>query len=124
MKDITRLSGGQQQMVSIARAIAQEPDVLLLDEPTANLDIKHEIEIMELLQRFSQQGISIVIAMHDINMAIRYANRFIMLKDKTIFAEGGKEIITKKNIEKLYNIKVHLVEEEKQLFVIPNGLHK
>ena len=123
MKDINKLSGGQSQMISIARAIAQEPDILLLDEPTASLDIKHQIEIMELLKNFSGQGISIVIALHDINTAIRYANKFIMLKNKSIFAEGGKEIINKRNIEKLYSIKVYLVQQDDGLFVIPDGLH-
>lgn len=122
MKDINKLSGGQSQMISIARAIAQEPDILLLDEPTASLDIKHQIEIMDLLKKFSVQGISIVIALHDINTAIRYANKFIMLKDKLVFAEGGKEIINKENIEELYSIKVNLVHQDDGLFVIPDGL--
>ena len=123
MRDIHKLSGGQGQMISIARAIAQEPDILLLDEPTASLDIKHQIEIMELLKKFSVQGISIVVALHDINTALRYANKFIMLKNKSVFAEGGKEIISKKNIEKLYNIKINLIQQDNSLFVIPDGLH-
>ncbi len=123
MKDVNKLSGGQRQMVTIARAIVQEPNILLLDEPTASLDIRHQIEIMELLKKFSMEGISIVIALHDINTAIKYANKFIMLKNKTIFAEGGKEIITKNNIEELYRVKVNLVEQDDELFIFPDGLH-
>lgn len=123
MKDVNKLSGGQRQMVTIARAIVQEPNILLLDEPTASLDIRHQIEIMELLKKFSLEGISIVIALHDINTAIKYANKFIMLKNKTIFAEGGKEIITKNNIEELYKVKVNLVEQNDELFIFPDGLH-
>ena len=122
MKDTNKLSGGQRQMVSIARAVAQEPKVLLLDEPIANLDIKHQLEIMDLLKRFSKQGLSIVIALHDINIAIRYANKFLMLKEGVLFAEGEKEVITKDNIEKLYGVKVHIVSENNQVFVVPNGL--
>jgi len=123
MKDINKLSGGQSQMVTIARAIAQEPVILLLDEPTASLDIRHQIEIMELLKKFSAEGISIIIALHDINTAIKYASKFIMLKDKSVFAEGGKEIINKVNIEKLYEIKVNLIKQENELFIFPDGLH-
>lgn len=123
MKDINKLSGGQSQMISIARAIVQEPDILLLDEPTASLDIKHQIEIMELLKKYSAEGISIVIALHDINTALRYANKFIMLKDKSVFAEGGNEIINKDTIEELYNIKVNLVQQDNSIFVVPEGLH-
>lgn len=122
MKDINKLSGGQSQMVTIARAIAQEPAILLLDEPTASLDIRHQIETMELLKKFSSKGISIIIALHDINTAIKYANKFIMLKDKIVFAEGGKEIINKTNIEKLYNIKVNLIKQENDLYIFPDGL--
>lgn len=122
MKDINKLSGGQRQMISIARAIAQEPRVLLLDEPTSNLDIRHQIEIMDMLKRFSEQGISIVIAIHDINIAIRYANKFIMLKNKSIFREGDKAIISKENIEELYGIKVDVWQEGNKMYVVPDGL--
>ncbi len=121
MKPISKLSGGQQQAVYIARALAQEPDILLLDEPTANLDIKHQIEVLDLLKKLSAQGITIVIALHDINMAIRYANKMMMLKEGKIFANGNRDIITTENIENLYNIKVHIIKEKDKLFVIPEG---
>jgi iron complex transport system ATP-binding protein len=77
---------------------------------------------MELLKKFSGKGISIVIALHDINTAIKYANKFIMLKDKSVFAEGGKEIINKNNIEELYNIKVNLIKQDEALYIFPDGL--
>lgn len=119
MKEINKLSGGQQQMVCIARALAQEPDILLLDEPTANLDIRHQLEIMDILRGLSRTGISTVIAMHDINMAIRYANKFIMLKEGQLFAMGGKEVITAENIEKLFQIKVHVIRDRDMFFIVP-----
>ena len=84
MKDISELSGGQQQMVYIARAIAQEPDILLLDEPTNNLDVKHQLEIMELLKTLSAQGKTIIVTLHDINLAIKYCQKFILLKSGKI----------------------------------------
>lgn len=123
MKDINKLSGGQNQMVSIARAIAQEPEILLLDEPTASLDIRHQIEIMELLKKFSGKGMNIVIALHDINTALKYANKFIMLKEQSVFAEGGREIINKKNVEELYKIKVNLIKRNNEMYIFPDGLH-
>ncbi len=121
MKDINKLSGGQQQIVTIARALAQEPDILLLDEPTANLDIKHQVEVLELLKTLSSNGITIIIALHDINMAVRYTNKLLMLKDGYIFAAGGKEIITDKNIEDLYNINIAIIRESGNIFIVPVG---
>lgn len=123
MKDIGKLSGGQQQAVYIARALAQEPSVLLLDEPTANLDLKHQVEVMELLKSLSEKGITIIIALHDINMAVRYAGKIMMLKEGEIFAYGNKETITQENIENLYDIKVQLIRNQGNIFIIPDGIH-
>ncbi len=122
MREMNKLSGGQQQAVLIARALAQEPDILFLDEPTANLDIKHQIEVMELLKTLSAKGITVVIALHDINMAIRYAGNIIMLKEGRIFACGGRETITPENIEKLYDIRVRIISENEGLYIVPEGL--
>jgi iron complex transport system ATP-binding protein len=124
MKDVNKLSGGQQQTVFIARALAQEPDVLLLDEPTANLDIRHQVEVMELLKRLSEKGLTVIIAIHDINMALRYATEMMMLKDGHIFANGGKEIVNKANIEALYGIKVNVLHYSGNVFIVPDGLQE
>lgn len=119
MKDINKLSGGQQQTVFIARALAQQPEILLLDEPTANLDIKHTIEIMEMLKSFCNNGLTVVIALHDINLAMRYASKIMMLKNGEIFACGGKEVLTEENLENLYDIKVRVIESNNTFHVIP-----
>ncbi len=122
MKDINKLSGGQQQTVFIARALAQQTDILLLDEPTANLDLRHTIEIMETLKKLAGKGLTVILALHDINIAMRYASKIIMLKDGKIFANGGREIITEENLEKLYDIKIKIMENNNELFIVPVGV--
>ncbi len=124
MKDVNKLSGGQQQSVIIARAMAQQPEILLLDEPTANLDLKHQVEVFELLKALSRQGMTIIIAVHDLNLAIRFTDKLMMLKEGRIFASGGKEIVTVENIQNLYDITVKIFREEEDLIIIPFSDHK
>ncbi len=124
LKDINKLSGGQQQMVYIARALAQQPEIILLDEPTANLDLKHTIEIMDKLSNLCSKGLTVVVALHDINLAIRYASNIMMLKNGKVFAYGGKEVITEDNLEFLYDIKVNIVKNDDNFHVIPTELLK
>ncbi|HKK68637.1 MAG TPA: ABC transporter ATP-binding protein [Bacteroidales bacterium] len=124
MRPFNKLSGGQQQTVYIARALAQEPDVLLLDEPTSNLDMQHQLEVLELLKSFTRKGLTVIIALHDINLAARYANKMMMLKSGRVFAAGTTAIINELNIENLFGIKVKIIKDNGDLFVIPKGLKK
>lgn len=105
---ITELSGGERQRVLIARALAQEPSIILLDEPTAHLDINHQIEILNLLKKLNKEkGTTIILVIHDINLAIRYSDEIIMLNKGEILGRGTPEqVITKENIELVYNLKV------------------
>lgn len=107
---ITEISGGERQRVLIARALAQEPSIILLDEPTAHLDINHQIEILSLLQRLNKEkGTTIVLVIHDINLGIRYSDEIIMLNKGKILGRGTpEEVITKDNIEQAYNLKVEI----------------
>jgi iron complex transport system ATP-binding protein len=107
LRFIDELSGGELQKVVIARALAQEPRVLLLDEPTSNLDLRNQLDVLEIIKKVVQkQQIAALVTMHDLNLAIRFANKFIFLKKGTIFAAGGFEVITPENIEEVYAVPV------------------
>jgi len=105
-RPITQLSGGEQQLVFIARALAQSSSIIVLDEPISHLDIKHSIDIMDILYSLNKKGTTIIAVLHDINMASDYCSRIIGLKKGEIFIDGPpKEVIDYKNIEELYDTK-------------------
>lgn len=107
MRYIDEMSGGELQKVSIARAIVQEPRLLLLDEPTSNLDLKNQQEILKTIRDVVRlHKVSAVMTMHDINTALRFSDKFLMLKDGKIFAVGGHEVITPQNIDIVYGVEV------------------
>jgi iron complex transport system ATP-binding protein len=87
-RSIDALSGGEWQRVRIARALAQEPSALILDEPTASLDVRHEMELLELIRRLVDQGLAGLVITHELNLAARYADRMILLSEGRVVAEG------------------------------------
>lgn len=105
MKYVDEISGGEYQLVQIARALVQQPRIILLDEPTSNLDLCNQHMIMHMVSGLvSYNEMAAIMTIHDLNLAIRHSNKFIMMKDGRIFAVGDKEIITPENIKSVYNI--------------------
>lgn len=104
-KPMDRLSGGEQQLAAIARALTQRTNILLLDEPTAHLDISHQMKVLNLIQRLNRENhLTVLLIIHDLNLASEYSDRLIMLNEGRIYVQGTpEEVITYENIEKVYD---------------------
>ncbi|HGJ64787.1 TPA: ABC transporter ATP-binding protein, partial [bacterium] len=105
-RNIDELSGGERQRVIIARALSQEPKIMLLDEPTSFLDINHQVEIFDLIKRLnSERDLTVIIVSHDLNMASEYCNRLILMKNGKPYIDGNpKEVITESNMKDVYEV--------------------
>jgi iron complex transport system ATP-binding protein len=115
-----QLSGGEIQKVVIARALAQEPDILLLDEPTSNLDLKNQLQVIKMItDAVRETHISAVVALHDVNLALRFVDHFLMLKEGEVHALAARDAITPRDIEEVYGLKVILTRVEDYRVVIP-----
>ena len=102
-RDVATLSGGELQRVRIARALAQEPTALVLDEPTASLDIRHEMAILELLRASADDGMAVLLVTHGLDLAARYADRVLLLSRGRVAAEGlAEEVLTARVLEEVY----------------------
>ncbi len=122
LRYINELSGGELQKVVIARALVQEPQVLLLDEPTSDSDLKNQLEVMNIIRKIScTHKIASIVVMHDINLALRYSDKFIILKEGQVYTAGGRDIITPKMIEEVYGVDVHVKNFEGVPIVIPKS---
>ncbi|HDR16841.1 MAG TPA: ABC transporter ATP-binding protein [Desulfobacteraceae bacterium] len=109
---INQLSSGEQQRVFIARAVCQNPKIILLDEPTASLDPAHQVKVMDIMEEFKQRhGVTVVMVSHDLNLAALYGDRLLLLKDGRIAAEGPPAaVLTFETLEKTYGC-ILLVDE-------------
>lgn len=107
------LSGGEKQRVMIARALTQEPEILLMDEPAAFLDLKHQLHTLALLRRLNrEQGLTVVAAFHDLNLAAAFFPRLVMLRGGKIYRDGSpKQILTEDTIQQVYGVRVRVRHE-------------
>jgi iron complex transport system ATP-binding protein len=101
---MSELSGGEQQLAGIARALTQQPQLLLLDEPTSHLDITHQVHILNVLQQLNHEmGLSVLMVIHDLNLASEYCDRLILVNQGKIHIQGTPEdVLTFQNIEDVY----------------------
>ena len=127
-KEINQLSAGERQRVIIAKALAQEPMLLFLDEPTSHLDIGHQVQILDLLKRLNKEnGLTVVMVMHDLNLASEYCNRIILFNDGCIFKEGTpEEVLTYQNIESVYKtvvvVKKNPISSKPYVILVSGGI--
>ena len=118
------LSGGEKQRVVIASALAQAPSLLLLDEPTASLDIGHQIEVQTLLRRLNGEGVTMVLSTHDLNLAAALCRRLVLLRDGQVLAAGPTEdVLTPAAIRDLYGVHAEVARHPRagHLSIIPIG---
>jgi len=105
LKYVDEISGGEYQLVQIARVLVQQPKVILLDEPTSSLDLSNQHMIMHLIRNIVKKNHMVAImVIHDLNLAFRHSDKFILMKQGMVYAVGGHEIITPENIKEVYNI--------------------
>ena len=120
LRPVSDLSGGEAQKVMIARALAQSPAILLLDEPTSNLDLKNQMEVMALIRSVvCTQGLMAIVAIHDLNLAVRFADHFVFIKDHRVHAIAEREELNSEMIAQVYGVEVVIQEVGGHRVVVP-----
>ena len=112
---LDELSGGQRQMAFLAMTVAQKTDILLLDEPLNNLDMKHAVQIMQALRRLcDEQGRTVILVIHDINFAANYSDHIVALKNGTLkFSGTSEQVITEDNLKALYDLDFEIIRNKR-----------
>jgi len=113
-RTLEELSGGEAQRVMVARALAQQPSVMLLDEPTSHLDIRNQLLIYKMMQRLAHDwGMAVVCVSHDVNLAARFADRLVLMREGQVAADGaGEEVICEDVLRRVYDVEVDLIGVE------------
>ena len=120
VRPMDRLSGGEQQKIMLARALVQQPRVLLLDEPTSSLDLHNQYEVLSLVQKLCRaQDIAAVMVIHDLNLALRYCDRFLLLHGGRVHAFGDASVVSTENIRDVYRISARVCRVDGIPVVVP-----
>ncbi len=119
LKNVNELSGGERQKVAIARALVQEPELIIFDEPTGNLDIYNEKLILDEAKKIvKNKNVSILISLHDLNLAYEFADEFYFIKEGKIIYQGDKEVFNEENIKETFDLNVKLINVENKKIVM------
>lgn len=119
-RTVSSLSGGERTRVMLARALASEPEFLLADEPVASLDPLHQLEVMELLANVAQGGGAVVVVLHDLNLAMRFCDRVVLLNSGELLADGQPEkVLNAEVLERVYGIETKFTECEGKRWILP-----
>ena len=119
LRYVNELSGGEAQKVMLARAFVQQPRLLLLDEPTSNLDPRNQYEMMKLVRQMAHEhGITVLVVIHDLNLALRYCNRFLFIRDGEVYDYGDESVVTEDALLDVYGINASLVTYDNKKFAI------
>ncbi len=120
MRPFNELSAGQHQKVMLARGLVQEPEILLLDEPTSNLDVRHQLDVTKMLKRLSREkNILIVMISHDINIAAKYSDKIILMHKGSVFDMGEpNKVITAENLRTVYGVTAEITKDDDAPHVI------
>ena len=120
VRPMDRLSGGEQQKIMLARALVQQPRVLLLDEPTSNLDLHNQYEVLALVQRLCRErNIAAVMVIHDLNLALRYCDKFLLLHGGHVHAFGDAAVVSEENIRAVYSVSARVCRVDGVPVVVP-----
>lgn len=108
---LSQLSGGERQKVMLARALAQQPKVLLLDEPTSSLDIQNQFQVLEIVREICKKdGLTAIVVIHDLNLALRFCDRFVLMRQGRVYRSGGREILDRQALMDVYKISAQPME--------------
>lgn len=120
LRNVCELSGGEVQKVMMARALAQQPKLLLLDEPTSNLDPHNQHQALQTVRKIARERrICAVIIIHDLNLAVRYCDKFLFLKDAAVYSYGGLDTVTADVIKQVYGMQVDIIRHKAMKIIIP-----
>ena len=123
LKYIDQMSGGELQKISLARAFVQETDLFLLDEPTSNLDLKNQAEILGLVKRVvKEHNVAAVMTMHDLNTALRYSDKYLFLQNGSIYGAGDINNISSSMVESVYGIPVEIIQHNGYPVIVPEEI--
>jgi iron complex transport system ATP-binding protein len=119
-RKLSELSSGEQSRVLLAKAVVQRPQVMLVDEPSAHLDLRYKLEVMEELRSLARSGITVITASHDLNLMAKFCDRVLMIGGGKIVSFGlPADVMTEQNIEEVYGVEVRLIREDGEIYAIP-----